>query len=88
MSIRKHVTLTAAGLVIAGGTALLGGPAGAAARAEAAAVTPVTSGEQAPTLRPPRCRTYVRGRYERRRVRGRVRRVWIAGHWLPRGCRR
>lgn len=85
MSIREHMTLAAAGLVFAAGTTLIGGPAGATTRAGAVSVSRgVTVGDSA--LRRPRCRRYVRGHYERRRVRGRVRRVWIAGHWLPKGC--
>jgi hypothetical protein len=90
---KERMTLAAAGLVFAAGTTLLGGQAGATARPGAASVSrDAANGETATgttdsRLRRPRCRRYVRGHYVRRRVRGRIRRVWIAGHWIPRGCR-
>jgi hypothetical protein len=97
MRMREHMILTVSGLVFAGGTVLVGGPANAATPTSheniAAASQGATYGELSitnpdrfPTR--PKCRRYMPGKYVMRRERGRSVRVYVPGHWLPRGCTR
>jgi hypothetical protein len=82
------MALTVSGLVFAGGMVLAGSPANAATGQGKVTVSPnvAASAELIATAtddRPPRCRRFVRGHYQR--VRGRT--VFVRGYWLPRGCR-
>lgn len=93
MKIREHIALTTAGLAFIGGAVLVGGAANATTSVGhenvriASSVTPdneLTAAIAKPWR--PRCRSHVPGHYVTRHKHGRIVRVWIAGHWLPRGC--
>lgn len=84
MKMNERLALSMSGMVLTGAVALIGGPANAATTFNSSDVSNAFKTQKIaadPATR--RCR-YIRGHYTRRHGR----RVWVEGHWSPRGCHR
>lgn len=83
MRMNERIALSLSGIALTGGFALVGGAADAATHDNTGRAAQIRQLDAADSDALARCR-FVRGRY--RRTHGR--RVWIPGHWSPRGCHR
>jgi hypothetical protein len=94
MRIKERVAFTVSGLFLAGGTALVGSPSPAHAatltnhEGVTVAVTyaGISTTDLAIPLKPKKCTRHVPGHYVIKKVKGKKKKVWVSGYWLPRGC--